>query len=476
MRPALLLLALVAAPATSQSAPLSPADSNLIYRILTAEDRRDPGATALGEGRQHADTRIRALATRALARISDSTYAARTTLPAPEARRTWPLPAWRSRYDTLRLHRDVCGTLRSAMEDSVVQVRLRALDFLRATCANDEDLRAFVAIRAVLTTPPTVPRPARVRWHESAHALVALARVWPAYARTTGLIGQGAAHPIWQVRMYAARAAQGIKDTALLRRLTRDRDDNVREAAIDGLAQLAGHGEDSVYLAALNSPGPQAVRAAAIALKGTTHLEAPRSLDRALRRWLRRPNDSERDARLALLAAAGRPATDDRPFSPPAPLPADVVALALGTEVRLRVTMAPASGGGAFVVTLRGDVAPITAARILDLARRGYNDGGHWHRVVPDFVTQGGGPGTNEYVGFPRFFRDELGTVSHLRGGVGMSTRGHDTGDAQWFFDLSDNARLDTEYTLFGEVVEGMDVVDGILEGDVISTIRPETP
>ena len=53
-----------------------------------------------------------------------------------------------------------------------------------------------------------------------------------------------------------------------------------------------------------------------------------------------------------------------------------------------------------------------------------------------------------------------------------MSTRGHDTGDAQWFVDLSDLPRLDRDYTLFGEVVEGMPVVDRIMEGDVIGSIR----
>jgi cyclophilin family peptidyl-prolyl cis-trans isomerase len=50
-----------------------------------------------------------------------------------------------------------------------------------------------------------------------------------------------------------------------------------------------------------------------------------------------------------------------------------------------------------------------------------------------------------------------------------MSTRGHDTGDGQWFFNLRENRRLDRDYTVFGEVVEGLGVVDGILEGDVIA-------
>ena len=85
-------------------------------------------------------------------------------------------------------------------------------------------------------------------------------------------------------------------------------------------------------------------------------------------------------------------------------------------------------------------------------------------------MIQGGGGGS-EYVGHPRFIRDELGTVPHVRGTVGMSTRGHDTGDAQWFVNLRDNLRLNTDYTVFAEVIDGIDVVDGVMEGDVISRI-----
>jgi cyclophilin family peptidyl-prolyl cis-trans isomerase len=152
--------------------------------------------------------------------------------------------------------------------------------------------------------------------------------------------------------------------------------------------------------------------------------------------------------------------------------PPHLAALALGKEVRLRVTMSPASGGGTFTVRLRGDVAPMMAARILDLASRNYYDGLSWHRVEHDFVVQGGSPGASEYVGYKDFLRDELGTVPHVRGTVGMSTRGHDTGDAQWFINLRDNLRLNPEYTVFAEVIEGIDIVDGILEGDVIESIR----
>ena len=94
-------------------------------------------------------------------------------------------------------------------------------------------------------------------------------------------------------------------------------------------------------------------------------------------------------------------------------------------------------------------------------------------------MIQGGSPGANEYVSSVRdYLRDELGTVPHVRGTVGMSTRGHDTGDAQWFVNLKDNLRLNKDYTVFGEIVDGIDVVDGILEGDVIQRIEvvAETP
>ncbi|HEX5634782.1 MAG TPA: peptidylprolyl isomerase, partial [Gemmatimonadales bacterium] len=153
-------------------------------------------------------------------------------------------------------------------------------------------------------------------------------------------------------------------------------------------------------------------------------------------------------------------------------VPPEAAALALGRDARLRVSMAPESGGGAFTVRLRGDVAPIMASRILALARKRYYDGLTWHRVEHDFVIQGGSPGDNEYVGERHYLRDELGTIAHPRGTVGMSTRGHDTGDAQWFVNLRDNARLRRDYTVFGEVVEGIDVVDGIMELDRIERIE----
>jgi cyclophilin family peptidyl-prolyl cis-trans isomerase len=216
------------------------------------------------------------------------------------------------------------------------------------------------------------------------------------------------------------------------------------------------------------------VRVAAVALKGSPRPDVAAAATATFERWVARANASERDVRVALLEAAGRPASDDRPPPIRVELPPWAVALALGADVRLRITMVPSSGGGSFVVRLRGDAAPMMAARILALARAKYYDGLSWHRVEHDFVIQGGSPGANEYVGLAQYLRDELGTVPHVRGTVGMSTRGHDTGDAQWFINLKDNLRLNRDYTVFAEVIEGIDVVDGILEGDAIASVTVE--
>ena len=101
----------------------------------------------------------------------------------------------------------------------------------------------------------------------------------------------------------------------------------------------------------------------------------------------------------------------------------------------------------------------------------GYFDGLTFHRVVPNFVIQGGSPGANEYAGDGPYTRDELTARPHLRGTVGISTRGRDTGDAQIFVNLVDNVRLDHNYTIFAEVSAGMDVVDAVLEGSTIERI-----
>ena len=162
--------------------------------------------------------------------------------------------------------------------------------------------------------------------------------------------------------------------------------------------------------------------------------------------------------------------TGEPPVAQPAPLQrlpppsAEEMVRLAGTRVILEMER-----GGEIAIRLLVEEAPTQAARFERLAASGYFDGLTFHRVVTNFVLQGGSPGANEYAGDRAHGRDELGLVSHWRGTVGASTRGRDTGDGQFFINLVDNLRLDHDYTVFGEVVIGMDVVDLVAEGDVIT-------
>jgi cyclophilin family peptidyl-prolyl cis-trans isomerase len=159
----------------------------------------------------------------------------------------------------------------------------------------------------------------------------------------------------------------------------------------------------------------------------------------------------------------------------PVPLPIRPEPLAelyLRRSIRLRVTMAPSSGSGSFTVRLFPHETPATVARVLRLVREGFYDGKVFQRVEPNFVIQGGGPDANEYVGDATFMRDELTMRTHARGTVGISARGRDTGDGQWFINLVDNPLLDHEYTIFGRIDGGQAAAERLLEGDRIARVE----
>jgi cyclophilin family peptidyl-prolyl cis-trans isomerase len=124
-------------------------------------------------------------------------------------------------------------------------------------------------------------------------------------------------------------------------------------------------------------------------------------------------------------------------------------------------------------LSLLMDDAPVAAATFASLAEGGNFNGLTFHRVVPNFVVQGGSPGADEYDALTGWFmRDEVGLARNARGTFGISTRGRDTGDGQIYINLIDNFRLDHDYTVFARTLRGLDVVDRIQEGDVIESIR----
>jgi cyclophilin family peptidyl-prolyl cis-trans isomerase len=307
-------------------------------------------------------------------------------------------------------------------------------------------------------------------WHRTAHAIVALAGASP--ERAAAPLQQLAGAQPWQMRMYATRAAAILKDRALLERLAKDESDNVCEAAIGGLKNVAGHDADAIYVSALTRTGYQAVRAAAAALEGTPHPEvATPALKAAFERLVAEAKDNSHDARDAIAKAlGGQPQatkSDSRSKTPQNDLNADDLRRLAAPRARITIRDV-----GIFELALFTAQAPATVLRFAHLVEAGYYNGLTFHRVVPNFVIQGGSPGANEYVGDAAFMRDELGSWPHVRGAVGISTRGRDTGDAQIFIDLVDNPRLDHDYTVFAQVLNGIDVVDRILEGDVIERIE----
>src|SRR3712207_9432356 len=104
------------------------------------------------------------------------------------------------------------------------------------------------------------------------------------------------------------------------------------------------------------------------------------------------------------------------------------------------------------------DVAPNTVTSFLTLAEQGYFDGLTFHRIVPNFVIQGGDPRGDGNGGPGYQIRCEINQVPYARGAVGMALSGKDTGGSQWFVTHSPQPHLDGGFTGFERVIEGMGV------------------
>ena len=126
---------------------------------------------------------------------------------------------------------------------------------------------------------------------------------------------------------------------------------------------------------------------------------------------------------------------------------------------------------GTFEIELNVLDAPLTSANFMALARSGFFDGLTFHRVVPNYVVQGGDPRSDSEGGPGYTVRDELSGIPYLRGTVGMALDWEDTGGSQFFITHSPQPHLDGRYTVFGRVVDGMETVDQIRRGDVIQRV-----
>jgi cyclophilin family peptidyl-prolyl cis-trans isomerase/HEAT repeat protein len=142
------------------------------------------------------------------------------------------------------------------------------------------------------------------------------------------------------------------------------------------------------------------------------------------------------------------------------------------TEVPATGSAAVVTEKGEIVIQLLGDDAPNTVHNFVSLVRKGYYDGFTFHRVVPNFVIQDGCPRGDGSGGPGYTIRCEINRRHYVPGAVGMALAGKDTGGSQFFITHSPQPHLDGRYTIFGQVVEGMDVVESIDRGDAITEIR----
>ena len=138
-------------------------------------------------------------------------------------------------------------------------------------------------------------------------------------------------------------------------------------------------------------------------------------------------------------------------------------------------------GKKARIETTKGDIvfeffadSPLASSNFIALANKKFYDGLTFHRREEGFVIQGGDPLGNGTGGPGYKFADEPVTRDYLRGTVAMANAGPNTNGSQFFIMLADSANLPKAYTIFGQVVEGQEVVDKIMVGDKMTAVSIE--
>jgi cyclophilin family peptidyl-prolyl cis-trans isomerase/HEAT repeat protein len=274
-----------------------------------------------------------------------------------------------------------------------------------------------------------------------------------------------------------------LAEAILLSRITAD-DAAVRAAAAEGLGEMkfpSGVRALENAFAIAQRDGTYAVRAAAMTALANFGLDAARLvLTTALgdRDWTMR-------LRAAKLMKQLDPSSADAIDRQIRPAP---IMLLSSTYQQGRIVR-PQFSPQAFIDTDRGTIqidlavldAPLTVENFVTLARRGFFDGVSIHRVVADFLLQGGDPRGDGEGGPGYSIRDEFNQRSFLRGSVGMALESWpESGGSQFFITHSPQPQLDAKYTVFGHVTGGMEVADSLQQWDVIRRVRiwdgTETP
>ena len=126
---------------------------------------------------------------------------------------------------------------------------------------------------------------------------------------------------------------------------------------------------------------------------------------------------------------------------------------------------------GIIVLELFASDVPVTVNNFVFLAREGFYDDTTFHRVIPDFMAQGGDP-TGTGTGGPGYkFADEFTKRTHVAGALSMANSGPNTNGSQFFITYTPQPHLDGNHSVFGQLIEGMDVLKKIEPGDIIKRI-----
>jgi len=129
---------------------------------------------------------------------------------------------------------------------------------------------------------------------------------------------------------------------------------------------------------------------------------------------------------------------------------------------------------GNLVLELFASDVPVTVNNFVFLAREGFYDGTTFHRVIPDFMAQGGDP-TGTGTGGPGYkFADEFTKHTHVTGALSMANSGPNTNGSQFFITYAPQPHLDGKHSVFGQLVDGMDVLKAIKNGDAVVRITIE--
>jgi cyclophilin family peptidyl-prolyl cis-trans isomerase len=166
--------------------------------------------------------------------------------------------------------------------------------------------------------------------------------------------------------------------------------------------------------------------------------------------------------------SAASPAASATPFSGEPDLTVDSNGLS-------KATVKIATQHGVIRYKFYSNDAPKTVARIVELIKAGFYNGLTFHRVLPGFVAQGGDPNGNGTGGSGQRLKAEFNERRHVEGAVAMARANDpDSADSQFYITLAPQPHLDRNYTVFGQVVEGMDVVRKLQVGDKMTMVTLE--